>query len=106
MDMDFETTNDVTIDDYLLMIELKTAILFAASLKIAAILSGATNNDIDFLYNGLNIGIAFQLRDDYLDTFGKSDSFGKIIGSDIKSKKKLYFISTHCKNLMKKIGFF
>ena len=89
MDMDFETKNDVTIDNYLLMIELKTAVLFAASLKVAAILSGATNNDIDSLYNfGLNIGIAFQLRDDYLDTFGKSDSFGKIIGSDIKSKKK------------------
>ena len=89
MDMDFETKNDVTINDYLLMIELKTAVLFAASLKVAAILSGATNNDIDSLYNfGLNIGIAFQLRDDYLDTFGKSDSFGKIIGSDIKSKKK------------------
>ena len=81
--------NDVTIDNYLLMIELKTAVLFVASLKVAAILSGATNNDIDSLYNfGLNIGIAFQLRDDYLDTFGKSDSFGKIIGSDIKSKKK------------------
>ena len=89
MDMDFETKNDVTIDNYLLMIELKTAVLFAASLKVAAILSGASNNDIDSLYNfGLNIGIAFQLRDDYLDTFGKSDSFGKIIGSDIKSKKK------------------
>ena len=89
MDMDFETKNYVTIDDYLLMIKLKTAVLFAASLKIAAILSGATNKDIDFLYNfGLNIGTAFQLRDDYLDTFGKSDSFGKVIGSDIKSKKK------------------
>ena len=89
MDMDFETKNHVTIDDYLLMIKLKTAVLFAASLKIAAILSGATNKDIDFLYNfGLNIGTAFQLRDDYLDTFGKSDSFGKVIGSDIKSKKK------------------
>ena len=69
MDMDFETKNDVTIDNYLLMIELKTAVLFAASLKVAAILSGATNNDIDSLYKfGLNIGIAFQLRDDYLDT--------------------------------------
>ncbi|KAA6325248.1 farnesyl diphosphate synthase, partial [termite gut metagenome] len=90
-DMDFEQQNNVTETEYLEMIRLKTAILFAASLKIGGILGGASREDTDNLYNfGIHLGIAFQLKDDYLDVYGDSLIFGKNIGGDILSNKKTY----------------
>lgn len=92
-DMDFETRNDVTVDEYLHMIGLKTAILLAASLKIGALLANASKTDAQLLYGfGFNLGMAFQLQDDYLDTFGDSKTFGKKIGGDIVSNKKTYLL--------------
>ncbi|KAA6334905.1 farnesyl diphosphate synthase, partial [termite gut metagenome] len=90
-DMDFEQQNNVTETEYLEMIRLKTAILFAASLKIGGILGGASCEDTDNLYNfGIHLGIAFQLKDDYLDVYGDSLIFGKNLGGDILSNKKTY----------------
>jgi geranylgeranyl diphosphate synthase type II len=88
-DMDYEHTISVTKDDYLRMVEYKTAALLAASLKIGAIAGGAGTHDADLLYNyGRNIGIAFQLRDDWLDVFADQAVFGKMIGNDIVANKK------------------
>ena len=90
-DMNFENQSDVSIDDYLLMIKLKTAVLIAASLKIGAIIAGASKKDKENIYTfGEKIGIAFQLKDDYLDTFGNLEKFGKKIGNDIITNKKTY----------------
>ncbi|PIY02318.1 MAG: isoprenyl synthetase, partial [Bacteroidetes bacterium CG_4_10_14_3_um_filter_31_20] len=76
-DMNFETKIDVTTDEYIKMITLKTAVLLAASLKIGAIIGGATLKDANLLYNyGINLGIAFQLQDDYLDVYGDVKTFG------------------------------
>ena len=92
-DMDFETRNDVTVDEYLHMIGLKTAILLAASLKIGALLANAPKTDAQLLYDfGFNLGMAFQLQDDYLDTYGDSETFGKKIGGDIVSNKKTFLM--------------
>jgi len=92
-DMDFEDLNDVKVEQYIEMIELKTAVLIAGSLKIGGILGGASTADADALYNfGINIGLAFQLQDDYLDTFGNSKTFGKKIGGDILANKKTYLL--------------
>ncbi|MBN2263672.1 MAG: polyprenyl synthetase family protein [Prolixibacteraceae bacterium] len=92
-DMDFETRNDVTVDEYLNMIGLKTAILLAASLKIGALLANAPKTDAQLLYEfGFNLGMAFQLQDDYLDTYGDSKTFGKKIGGDIVSNKKTFLM--------------
>lgn len=92
-DMDFEYQKTVTVKDYIRMIELKTAVLIAACLKMGAILGGADQNDAKNLYEfGRNIGIAFQLMDDYLDTFGQEDKFGKKIGGDILSNKKTFLL--------------
>lgn len=92
-DMNFETRLNVTTDDYIKMITLKTAVLLAASLKIGAIIGGATLKDADLLYNyGINLGIAFQLQDDYLDVYGDVKTFGKKIGGDIVSNKKTYLL--------------
>jgi geranylgeranyl diphosphate synthase type II len=88
-DMDYEQCIEVSIDDYLRMIEYKTAVLLAASLKIGALLGGAENEESDLLYEfGRNIGIAFQLQDDLLDVFADPEVFGKVTGNDIISNKK------------------
>ena len=95
-DIDFATQNNVQIDDYFKMIELKTAELIACSFKFGGIVSEASETNIETLYKiGKNLGIAFQLEDDYLDTFGQSKYFGKKIGGDILEKKKtlLYILS-------------
>jgi geranylgeranyl diphosphate synthase type II len=92
-DMDFETRNDVTVDEYLEMIRLKTSVLIAGSLKIGAIIGGASEKDKELLYDfGENIGIAFQLQDDYLDTYGDPAVFGKNIGGDIVNNKKTFLL--------------
>ncbi|HOO85231.1 MAG TPA: polyprenyl synthetase family protein [Prolixibacteraceae bacterium] len=92
-DMDFETRNDVTVDEYLHMIGLKTAILLAASLKIGALLANAPKTDAQLLYDfGFNLGMAFQLQDDFLDTYGDSETFGKKIGGDIVANKKTFLM--------------
>ena len=92
-DMDFETSLNISEQDYIEMINLKTAILLAASLKIGAILANAKETDCDNLYKfGQNIGIAFQLKDDLLDVFGDINVFGKNIGGDIVSNKKTYLL--------------
>ncbi len=93
LDMDFESRDNVTIDEYLEMIRLKTAVLLAASLKIGALIGGATAQDTQALYNyGILIGVAFQLQDDYLDTFGDEQTFGKVIGGDIMENKKTFLL--------------
>ena len=92
-DMDFETRNDVSVDEYLEMIRLKTSVLIAGSLKIGAVIGGAAEKDKDLLYDfGENIGIAFQLQDDYLDTYGDPAVFGKNIGGDIVNNKKTFLL--------------
>ncbi|WP_243630336.1 polyprenyl synthetase family protein [Taibaiella soli] len=91
-DMDFETRADVSIDEYIHMITLKTSVLLAAALKIGAVLGGATDGNTEKIYEfGKNLGIAFQLQDDYLDSFG-TDKTGKQNGGDIKSNKKTYLL--------------
>tara|TARA_Y100001968_G_C19330414_1_gene704003 strand:+ start:252 stop:1211 length:960 start_codon:yes stop_codon:yes gene_type:complete len=90
-DMNFEERKDVTISQYLKMIEYKTSVLLAASLQIGAINGGARIDQQNHLYDfGKNIGIAFQLKDDLLDAFGDPEIFGKQLGGDIKSNKKTY----------------
>ena len=90
-DMDFETRTDVTEAEYIEMIRLKTSVLLACALKIGAILGGATEEDAQHLYRlGECIGLAFQLRDDYLDVYGDPKVFGKKIGGDILCNKKTY----------------
>lgn len=92
-DMDFEKRFNVTHSEYIEMIRLKTAVLIAASLKIGAILGNAEDQDADRLYNfGINIGLAFQLRDDLLDVYGDPAYFGKKIGGDILCNKKTYLL--------------
>ena len=92
-DMDFETRTNVTIEEYLNMIRLKTAVLLGGALKIGALLGGASNMDADYLYSfGENVGIAFQLQDDILDVYGDPDKFGKQVGGDIISNKKTFLL--------------
>lgn len=91
LDIDFETRNDVTITEYINMIRLKTSVLVAAALKMGAIVAKASEKDANLLYEyGLNLGLAFQLQDDYLDTFGNPETFGKQVGGDIIENKKTY----------------
>ena len=93
LDVEFETRNDVTEDEYIEMIRLKTSVLLACALKIGAILGGASAEDADNLYKfGEQIGLAFQLQDDLLDVYGDPKVFGKIIGGDITSNKKTYML--------------
>ena len=89
LDMDFEAREIVSLDDYLRMIELKTSMLLAASLKMGAVLGGAGERNQNLLYQfGKKLGIAFQVQDDYLDAFGDPGKFGKQVGGDIKANKK------------------
>jgi geranylgeranyl diphosphate synthase type II len=93
MDMNFETQKEVSIEDYLQMIELKTAVLLAAGLKIGAMIGNASTDDAHHIYEfGRNIGIAFQLQDDYLDAFADPKTFGKRVGGDIITNKKTYLL--------------
>ena len=92
-DMEFETRNDVTEAEYIEMIRLKTSVLLACALKIGAILGGASDEEADTLYDyGQEIGLAFQLQDDYLDVYGDPAVFGKKIGGDILCNKKTYML--------------
>lgn len=88
-DVDFETRNDVNISEYLKMIEYKTAVLVGAAMKMGAIVAQASEKDQNSIYEfGKNLGIAFQLQDDYLDAFGDPKTFGKQVGGDIIENKK------------------
>ena len=90
-DMDFETQSDVSLSDYMRMIECKTAVLLAASLQIGGISAGVNTDQQNHLYEfGRNLGIAFQLKDDFLDAFGNPDTFGKKVGGDIMANKKTF----------------
>ena len=92
-DMDFETRNDVTEDEYIEMIRLKTSVLLACALKMGALLGGASAKDADLLYQfGEKIGLAFQLQDDLLDVYGDPKTFGKQIGGDILEGKKTFML--------------
>jgi len=90
-DIDFESREDVTVDDYIKMISYKTAVLIAAALRMGAVIAGSEAAHQNALYNfGMNLGIAFQLQDDFLDAFGDAARFGKRIGGDIIENKKTY----------------
>jgi len=92
-DMNFENSEEIGEDEYFKMIRLKTAVLLAASLQIGAIIGNASTEDAHWLYEfGIAIGIAFQLRDDYLDVYGDPKIFGKKIGGDILCKKKSFLL--------------
>ena len=98
-DVNLELCEEATMDEYFEMIRLKTAVLLAAALKMGALVAGANESDAQLLYDfGIDIGIAFQLRDDYLDTFGNADTFGKRIGGDIVCGKKTFLLITALNN--------
>lgn len=93
LDMDFEKQEQVSLDEYLHMISLKTSVLLAASLEMGAILGGASAGNRKHLYNfGKNLGLAFQIQDDYLDAFGDPEKFGKDVGGDIRQNKKTFLL--------------
>ena len=93
LDMDFEKQSSVGFDAYIRMIELKTSVLLAASLQLGAILGGASEGNRLHLYEfGRNLGIAFQVQDDYLDAFGDPEKFGKDVGGDIRQNKKTFLL--------------
>jgi geranylgeranyl diphosphate synthase type II len=93
LDIDFETQENVLLEDYIHMIALKTSVLIAASLEIGAVLGGASEGNCKHLYEfGKNLGIAFQIQDDYLDAFGNPEKFGKEVGGDIKQNKKTFLM--------------
>lgn len=95
LDMDFEQKDGVNLEEYIEMISLKTSVLMAASLKMGAILGGAGEGNANHIYQfGLNLGIAFQIQDDYLDAFGDPEKFGKKVGGDILANKKT-FLAIH-----------
>lgn len=95
LDLDFEKRLDVTVDEYLKMIEFKTSVLLAASLQIGALVAGADAEDQKKLYEfGLNLGLSFQIKDDWLDTFGEGEKVGKKIGGDIIQNKKTFLLIT------------
>lgn len=99
LDMEFEKRMNVTEDEYIEMIRLKTAVLLGCSLKCGAIAAGASQKDADALYSfGINIGLAFQLMDDLLDVYGNPETFGKRIGGDILCNKKTYLQITTLKH--------
>jgi geranylgeranyl diphosphate synthase, type II len=93
MDMDFENQQQVSLEEYEKMITLKTSVLLAASIKMGAIIGGTSQGNQQHLYEfGKNLGIAFQVQDDYLDCFGNPDKFGKQVGGDILSNKKTFLL--------------
>lgn len=93
LDMEFEEHTNVSIDEYLNMIKLKTAVVLGGALKIGALIGGADAKDADLLSDfGVNLGIAFQLQDDILDVYGDPEKFGKQVGGDIISNKKTYLL--------------
>ncbi len=90
-DMDFEIRDTVCVKEYINMIDQKTAVLLGAAMKMGAIVAGASEDDQQKMYDfGRNLGIAFQIQDDYLDAFGNPDTFGKQVGGDIISNKKTF----------------
>jgi geranylgeranyl diphosphate synthase type II len=92
-DMDFEKNQHVSLSDYIKMIELKTSVLLAASLQLGSIVGGASEGNQQHIYEfGRNLGIAFQIQDDYLDAFGDPEKFGKQVGGDIQSNKKTFLM--------------
>lgn len=92
-DMNFERRDNITLPDYMMMIRLKTAVLLAGALKIGALYADAPQQDIHHLYEfGIHLGLAFQLQDDLLDSFGNVAEFGKQTGQDIRDNKKTYLI--------------
>jgi geranylgeranyl diphosphate synthase type II len=92
-DMNFEKTLNVSVDDYIEMIRLKTSVLLSACLKIGGLIGGANDDQAEMLYEfGKYMGLAFQLKDDLLDTYGNIEKFGKMIGGDIVSNKKTYLL--------------
>ncbi len=94
-DMEFERRDDVTVEEYIEMIRLKTSVLLAGALKMGAVLGGAPAEDAERLYRfGERMGLAFQLQDDYLDVYGDPATFGKKIGGDILCNKKTYMLIT------------
>lgn len=91
LDMDFENRDDVALDEYIEMIRCKTGALLGGAAKIGALIGGASVEDADRMYDfGMMLGVAFQIEDDYLDTFGNADTFGKPIGGDINNNKKTF----------------
>lgn len=96
LDIDFSKLNDINSAKYLNMIELKTAVLIGASMKMGAIVAKASDNEQENIYEfGKNLGIAFQIQDDFLDTFGDEKKFGKVIGGDIiENKKTLLYVKS------------
>ena len=106
MDMDFPNQEDISIDDYMLMIEYKTAALIGCALAVGAIISEAKNEQVNLIYDiGLELGLVFQLQDDYLDVFGDIKKTGKLIGGDIIENKKTFlhlYAKTKSSNELKK----
>lgn len=93
LDMDFENREDVTIEEYIRMIEDKTGALIAAAVKIGAMIGGATVREAERIYEyGMKLGVAFQIQDDWLDVFGDSTTFGKPVGGDINNNKKTFLM--------------
>jgi len=93
LDMEFETRDDVGIDEYIDMIRLKTAVLVGGAMKLGAITAGADDFDKDKIYEfGENLGVAFQLQDDILDVYGDPEKFGKLVGGDIIANKKTFLL--------------
>ncbi len=94
LDMDFESRTDVSVEEYMEMIRLKTAVLLACALKTGSLLGGADEAKATLMYEaGINLGLAFQLQDDYLDTYGNESAFGKKIGGDIVTGKKTFLLT-------------
>lgn len=93
LDMEFEAIDEISLEDYVEMISLKTSVLLAGSLQMGAILGGASRGNQEFLYSfGKNLGIAFQIQDDYLDAFGNPEKLGKRRGGDIMANKKTFLL--------------